>query len=77
MRWRPEPSGWNRRIAGLEPDDAGYRIAGEGWCETFDLVIGADGAWSRVGLCSAMRPTYERVLPNWALTHCAIPPSMR
>jgi len=58
----PETIRWNNRIAGIEPDHAGYRIEGEGWHETFDLVIGADGAWSRVRpLLSDAWPTYEGV----------------
>lgn len=58
----PETIRWNCRIAGIEPDDAGYRIGGEGWSETFDLVIGADGAWSRVRpLLSDAPPVYEGV----------------
>lgn len=53
---------WNSRIGGLEPDEAGHRIEGEGWHETFDLVVGADGAWSRVRpLLSDAQPTYEGV----------------
>jgi len=58
----PETIRWNSRVAGIEPDDAGHRIEGEGWHETFDLVIGADGAWSRVRLLlSDARPAYEGV----------------
>lgn len=53
---------WNYHVTGIEPDGAGYRIEGEGWRETFNLVVGADGAWSRVRpLLSDARPAYEGV----------------
>lgn len=58
----PDAIRWNSQVAAIEPDDAGYRLVGDAWRETFDLVIGADGAWSRVRpLLSDARPAYEGV----------------
>ncbi|WP_431260873.1 FAD-dependent oxidoreductase [Roseateles chitinivorans] len=51
---------WDRRLASVVPVDGGYTLRFEnGAQETFDLVVGADGAWSRVRpLLSAVRPAY-------------------
>lgn len=53
---------WNSRITEIVPEGAGYRLVGDGWREPFDMVIGADGAWSRVRpLLSDAVPAYEGV----------------
>jgi 2-polyprenyl-6-methoxyphenol hydroxylase-like FAD-dependent oxidoreductase len=49
---------WGSRVEAVEPDGIGYRVAGE----PFDVVVGADGAWSRVRpLLSGAQPAYEGV----------------
>jgi 2-polyprenyl-6-methoxyphenol hydroxylase-like FAD-dependent oxidoreductase len=58
----PDTIRWDSRILAIEPQGAGYRLIGNGWQEQFDVVIGADGAWSRVRpLLSDARPAYEGV----------------
>lgn len=53
---------WKSRITEIAADGVGYQLTGDGWRETFDLVIGADGAWSRVRpLLSSAVPAYEGV----------------
>lgn len=53
---------WNSRITEITSSGKGFTIAGDGWHEQFDLVIGADGAWSRVRpLLSNAIPAYEGV----------------
>lgn len=53
---------WGSRVGAVTPDDGCYLIAGDGWRERFDLVVGADGAWSRVRpLLSDAVPAYEGV----------------
>lgn len=53
---------WNSRILGLAPCGDGYLLKGNGWQEKFDVVIGADGAWSCVRpLLSHAEPAYEGV----------------
>lgn len=52
---------WGSKVAGVEPLAGGrWRVTGEaGGLGDFDLVVGADGAWSRVRpLVSAARPEY-------------------
>jgi 2-polyprenyl-6-methoxyphenol hydroxylase-like FAD-dependent oxidoreductase len=52
---------WGRRVTAVTPTgDAGYEVAVDGQTEPFDIVIGADGAWSRIRpLLSEMTPAYE------------------
>jgi 2-polyprenyl-6-methoxyphenol hydroxylase-like FAD-dependent oxidoreductase len=53
---------WNSRIIDIASDDMSYELVGDGWRERFDIVIGADGAWSRVRpLLSDAVPEYEGV----------------
>ena len=53
---------WKSRITGIVPDGVGYQLIGDGWSERFDIVVGADGAWSRVRpLLSDAIPFYEGV----------------
>jgi 2-polyprenyl-6-methoxyphenol hydroxylase-like FAD-dependent oxidoreductase len=54
----PDTVRWGSRVAAIEPDGSGCRIAEE----RFDMVVGADGAWSRVRpLLSDAQPLYEGV----------------
>jgi 2-polyprenyl-6-methoxyphenol hydroxylase-like FAD-dependent oxidoreductase len=54
----PDTVRWGSRVRAIEPDGSGCRIAGE----RFDVVVGADGAWSRVRpLLSDAEPLYEGV----------------
>ncbi|WP_336964516.1 NAD(P)/FAD-dependent oxidoreductase [Sphingobium aquiterrae] len=62
----PDAVRWGTRIAAIAPLDAGgYAIVvegAEGVVEPFDIVIGADGAWSQVrALLSDVMPVYEGV----------------
>lgn len=53
---------WKSRITEIVPDGEVYLLGGDGWREQFDIVIGADGAWSRVRpLLSKAVPSYEGV----------------
>ncbi|CUX68620.1 FAD-dependent monooxygenase (plasmid) [Agrobacterium tumefaciens] len=53
---------WNSRIIDIASDGIGYELISNGWRERFDIVIGADGAWSRVRpLLSDAVPAYEGV----------------
>ncbi|MDX3900717.1 MAG: NAD(P)/FAD-dependent oxidoreductase [Sphingobium sp.] len=53
---------WGSRISGIAPDGEGYAVIGDGWRERFELVVGADGAWSRVRpLISDAKSGYEGV----------------
>ena len=53
---------WNSRTIDIASDGIGYELIGNGWRERFDIVIGADGAWSRVRpLLSDAVPAYEGV----------------
>ncbi|MDH0863474.1 NAD(P)/FAD-dependent oxidoreductase [Mitsuaria sp. GD03876] len=51
---------WDRKLHAVEPTEEGYRLRfEEGPSETFQLVIGADGVWSRVRpLLSDVKPDY-------------------
>lgn len=56
---------WGSKVTGAEPAaDGRYRVVGEqGELGAFDLVVGADGAWSRVRpLVSAVTPAYTGVV---------------
>jgi 2-polyprenyl-6-methoxyphenol hydroxylase-like FAD-dependent oxidoreductase len=51
---------WKSRVEMIEPWDGGFRIVANGAAEAFDLVVGADGAWSRVRpLLTDFTPIYE------------------
>lgn len=61
----PDTVRWGSKIAAIEPAGGGrHRVMGEaGSLGEFDLVVGADGAWSRVRpLLSTIRPAYTGVL---------------
>lgn len=59
---RPGTVGWGRRIVDIAQFDDGLAVIGDGWRETFDIVVGADGAWSRVRpLLGDAVPVYEGV----------------
>jgi 2-polyprenyl-6-methoxyphenol hydroxylase-like FAD-dependent oxidoreductase len=56
---------WHHKLLAAKPqNDGGFELAFEnGVTETFDLVVGADGAWSRVRpLLSEARPIYSGVM---------------
>ena len=51
---------WGSGVASVAPDGDGVRVVADGTADTFDVVVGADGAWSCVRpLLSAARPVYE------------------
>ncbi|MFG2530676.1 FAD-dependent oxidoreductase [Streptomyces sp. NPDC048516] len=52
---------WDRAVSGVTPlaDGTGRLLFGDGTTEDFDLVIGADGAWSRV------RPALWDAVPGY------------
>jgi 2-polyprenyl-6-methoxyphenol hydroxylase-like FAD-dependent oxidoreductase len=54
---------WHSKVGAITPrDDGCYEVAFAGNVEFFDIVIGADGAWSRVRpLVSDAVPLYEGV----------------
>ncbi|MFW7266440.1 FAD-dependent oxidoreductase [Gluconacetobacter sp. Hr-1-5] len=53
---------WNSRVVAIAPGDEGHEVIGDGRRERFDVVVGADGAWSRVRpLLGDGRPVYEGV----------------
>lgn len=53
---------WGRRIIKISPADDGFLLIGNDWRERFDVVIGADGAWSCVRpLLGDAVPVYEGV----------------
>jgi 2-polyprenyl-6-methoxyphenol hydroxylase-like FAD-dependent oxidoreductase len=54
---------WGTRVDRIEPtDDGRHDVIAGGVRESFDLVVGADGAWSKVRpLLSDARPAYEGV----------------
>jgi 2-polyprenyl-6-methoxyphenol hydroxylase-like FAD-dependent oxidoreductase len=58
----PDTVRWHSRIAEITPAAAGFTLAGADLRETFDVVVGADGAWSRVrSLLGDAVPRYEGV----------------
>jgi 2-polyprenyl-6-methoxyphenol hydroxylase-like FAD-dependent oxidoreductase len=50
---------WDSRVTAIEPEEGGYAVVTAGAHETFDLVVGADGAWSRV------RPLVSPAVPEY------------
>ncbi|CCB65753.1 MULTISPECIES: NAD(P)/FAD-dependent oxidoreductase [unclassified Hyphomicrobium] len=54
---------WGYRITGVRhAENGGYDVMSDGISEHFDIVVGADGAWSRVRpLLSDATPFYEGV----------------
>jgi 2-polyprenyl-6-methoxyphenol hydroxylase-like FAD-dependent oxidoreductase len=54
---------WASCVEAIRPGaDGRYEVDTGGFVESFDIVIGADGAWSRVrSLLSSARPEYEGV----------------
>ena len=52
---------WDRAVSGVAPqaDDTCRLLFGDGTAEDFDLVVGADGAWSRV------RPALSHAVPRY------------
>ena len=61
----PEAVRWGSRVSGVEPlADGRWRVmGGTGALGAFDLVVGADGAWSRVRpWVSAETPAYTGVV---------------
>lgn len=53
---------WGQRTTRIAPEKNGFRVYGDGWSEQFDVVIGADGAWSCVRpLLTDAVPVYEGV----------------
>jgi 2-polyprenyl-6-methoxyphenol hydroxylase-like FAD-dependent oxidoreductase len=56
----PDALRWNSRVERIEPCEEGFHIVANGAAEEFDLVVGADGAWSRVRpLLTDVTPVYE------------------
>jgi 2-polyprenyl-6-methoxyphenol hydroxylase-like FAD-dependent oxidoreductase len=60
----PRTMRWGSKVLAVEPAGGRHRlICQDGASEEFDLVVGADGAWSRVRpLVSSARPAYSGVL---------------
>jgi 2-polyprenyl-6-methoxyphenol hydroxylase-like FAD-dependent oxidoreductase len=53
---------WDSRVEAVEPNGEGWRLIVNGAVERFDIVVGADGAWSRVQpLLTDARPAYEGI----------------
>jgi 2-polyprenyl-6-methoxyphenol hydroxylase-like FAD-dependent oxidoreductase len=53
---------WGAKVEQIVPDGHRHRVVTASGAETFDWVVGADGAWSRARpLLSAATPTYEGV----------------
>ena len=59
----PETVRWGSRVESVMPHaDGGCEVTTGGPAERFDVVVGADGAWSRVRpLLTDIRPLYEEV----------------
>lgn len=59
----PHTVHWGAKVEMVRPSaDGGYEVVVDGRAERFDLVVGADGAWSRVRpLLSDAVPIYEGV----------------
>lgn len=53
---------WGYRAGEIRSEKTSFEVVGDGWRERFDLVIGADGAWSCVRpLLGHALPTYQGV----------------
>ena len=53
---------WGAKVEAIRPDETGAWVMVGGEAERFDVVVGADGAWSRVRpLLSIAVPAYEGV----------------
>lgn len=53
---------WGNRIERIAPTEDGFQLIGQGWQDEFDVVVGADGAWSRIRpMLSDAVPVYEGV----------------
>ncbi len=51
---------WGAKVEAVAPRPGGYELSIDGSRETFDVVVGADGAWSRVRpLLTDAAPLYE------------------
>jgi len=58
----PDTVRWGSRIEAIREADGGYEVAGKDAAARFAVVVGADGAWSRVRrLLTAEQPLYEGV----------------
>lgn len=59
----PDVVRWGRKVQTIVPNGGrGFDVAANGEPETFDIVIGADGAWSKVRtLLTDATPIYEGV----------------
>ncbi len=59
----PDLVRWDSRIESIKPlASGGHEVAGRGFVEQFDIVVGADGAWSNVRpLVSDAAPSYGGV----------------
>ena len=54
---------WGSKVRGIEKSSCGHRVLGEnGSLGEFDLIVGADGAWSKVRpLVTSLEPAYSGV----------------
>ncbi len=58
----PATMRWGSKVEAVAATDSGYAVTVNGTVETFDIVVGADGAWSKVRpLLSPAQPVYEGV----------------
>jgi 2-polyprenyl-6-methoxyphenol hydroxylase-like FAD-dependent oxidoreductase len=54
---------WGMKVDGIEAGSHGFAVSAQGVAQDFDIVVGADGAWSRVRpLLSPAVPLYEGVV---------------
>lgn len=53
---------WGSKVEAVLPHGAGWRVMVQGGAHDFDIVVGADGAWSRVRpLVSDAQPVYSGI----------------
>jgi 2-polyprenyl-6-methoxyphenol hydroxylase-like FAD-dependent oxidoreductase len=53
---------WGSKVEAVMPEGDGWRVVADGARHNFDIVVGADGAWSRVRpLLSHAQPAYEGI----------------
>ncbi|AOH86806.1 monooxygenase [Sphingomonas panacis] len=51
---------WASRVEAITSDESGHTVVTAGGTQAFDIVIGADGGWSRLrALLSDVQPRYE------------------